>query len=92
MTQTAGLPRIPEVLRAAVVPVVPGLPVPEPGMTQDGLCPAVLTDPDGAVLYWGWIPRGARLVARGQRIFMHFSGREWRQVMVVELGDDGRPI
>lgn len=51
-----------------------------------------MTDLAGADLYVGWVPAGARLVMRGQRVFTHWRGDEWRQVPVVKLGENGHPV
>lgn len=66
--------------------------MPAPPRGPSGLQRARMTDLAGAELYVGWVPAGARLVTRGQRVFMHWQGNEWRQVPVVKLGEDGRPI
>lgn len=86
-------------MTAVPPPVVPGplreetavLPAPPPrGPT--GLHRARMTDLAGVELYVGWVPAGARLVMRGQRVFVHWHGDEWRQVPVVKLGEHGRPL
>jgi hypothetical protein len=74
---------------AAAVTAVMTAPLPR---RPDGLVQARMTDLDGMLLYVGWIPVGAQVVARGARVFMHFQGREWRQVPVVTLGENGRPL
>ena len=81
--------------------VIPGAPQPAPTVTAlipapvrgpTGLCRARMTDLAGADLYVGWVPAGARLVMRGQRVFTHWQGDEWRQVPVVKLGENGHPV
>lgn len=71
----------------AVIPAVPAGRPPERALIQ-----ALLTDSSGRVLYAGWVPPGTRLVMRGMRVFTHYQANEWRQVPVVELGVDGRPV
>ncbi len=92
-------PSLPPVLRLAPV-VIPGR---EPDVADtvvlevlpprvSGLHRARMTDGQGRQLYAGWVPTGTRLVMRGQRVFSHYDGDEWRQVAVVTLGEDGYPI
>lgn len=75
---------------AAAVTAV--LPRPRQQRVLSGLIKARMTDLAGRELYVGWIPAGARVVTRGSRVFMHWSGDEWRQIPVVTLGEDGRPL
>lgn len=84
MTGPVVIPGLPGAAETAVLPVQRGGPC--------GLFLARMTDVTGADLYWGWVPAGTRLVARGQRVFAHWQGNEWRQVPVVLLGEDGRPV
>lgn len=65
--------------------------IPRPAPVN-GLHPARLTDLEGRPLTAAMLPVNARVVTRGQRVFMHYAGDEWRQVPSVELGTDGRPI
>lgn len=90
-TMTAGQPPLVVIpgTDAVVAAVTAVLPAAQPG--PSGLRRARLTDLSGGYLYWGWIPAGARLVMRGQRVFMHWQGNEWRQQPVVELTEQGRP-
>lgn len=76
-------------IAAAVTAVMPR---PRQAQCRSGLIEARMTDLSGAPLYRGWIPAGARVVVRGSRVFMHWQGDEWRQIPVVTLGEDGRPL
>ena len=77
---------------AVVAAVTAVMPRAEPVERRSGLVRARMTDLNGVDLYVGWIPGGARVVTRGARVFMHRQADEWRQIPVVQLGENGRPV